>query len=194
MGESCSTRQCHVQTAPPPHFDYHYYHCVRAFITETNLERITDMVEFFPHSIPLPETSNADYLKQAADNILAILKEPKPTLPFLNSGETMHSAVEQTATLLNRAIKRTHLSQKIHAEKITESVVQSTTPSTPTPTPTNAPDPRVVEEDDDHHNAAPRVQNNPSHPQPNQPNSGLHLIQHLTPSYQPFTDFKLTVL
>ena len=59
-----------------------HYRCVRAFITDTSSERITDTVEFFPHTLPFPETSDADYLKQAADDILAILQNPTPTLPF----------------------------------------------------------------------------------------------------------------
>ena len=60
----------------------------------------------FPHKIPFPSTSDADYLKQAADDILAILQKPKPTLPYLQTGDTMKDAIEQTALLLDRAIMR----------------------------------------------------------------------------------------
>ena len=60
-----------------------HYRCVTAYIMSTMDTRVCDTVEFFPHDIPLPATSDADYLKQAAEDILAILRKPKPTLPYL---------------------------------------------------------------------------------------------------------------
>ena len=83
-----------------------HYRCIRAFVPATFKERITDTAQFFPHSIKLPSTSDADYLQQAADDILSILAKPTPTLPYLESGPELRSAIAKTAVLLHRSLKK----------------------------------------------------------------------------------------
>ena len=83
-----------------------HYRCIKAFIPSTFQERITDTVEFFPYNVPMPATSDADYLKQAADDILSILAKPSPTLPFLQHSPSLKSAIAQTAVVLHRAVSK----------------------------------------------------------------------------------------
>ena len=166
-----------------------HYRCVKAYIPSTSQERICDTIEFFPHSIPLPTTSDAHYLKQAADDILAVLNKPKPTLPYSRTGDEMKDAIEQTAKLLNRSIKR--------STPPTPPEIQITPPSknqqhsvaskpTSMENSSNNPIqfPRVVEIDENEA-SHPRVQNKLS--------DRPHIIQHVSSPYIPpqlATNFK----
>ena len=83
-----------------------HYRCVRIYVPSTFRERISDTVEFFPHSTPFPSATDADHLVEATDTILSILARPTPLLPFLQTNSNMRSAIASTAVLLNRAIQR----------------------------------------------------------------------------------------
>ena len=50
-----------------------HYRCVRCYIPTTHAEVDSDTVQFFPHSVPMPETSTTDFLKQAVQDILTLL-------------------------------------------------------------------------------------------------------------------------
>ena len=115
-----------------------HYRCITAYLPSTSQERISDTAEFFPHTIPLPTTTDAHYLKQAADDILAVLNKPKPTLPYIQAGDAMRDAIESTAQLSNRAIKR-----EVSPEP---KVIKKISPSQPYFT--HPPVPRVVKPDD----------------------------------------------
>ena len=61
---------------------FEHYRCVKVYIPDTGAVRDAGTVQFFPEVIPIPATSPEDYLKQAATDILSILKNPPPTLPY----------------------------------------------------------------------------------------------------------------
>jgi hypothetical protein len=83
-----------------------HYRCVKCFLPQTNRVRDADTVKFFPHKIPFPSTTTTDYLHQAANDILAILKDPpKSSFPSLESGCITNNALTKIATLLHRASK-----------------------------------------------------------------------------------------
>ena len=93
-----------------------HYRCIRAYVLSTFKERITDTAQFFPHSIKMTSTTDADYLQEATDDILSILARPTPTLPFLETGPALRSAIAKTAVLLHRALKKpTSLLQTIES-------------------------------------------------------------------------------
>ena len=73
---------------------------------ETEAVRNADTVKFFPSTIPLPQTSTEDYLKQASSDILSLLKNRPTSLPYLQAGSTTKNAIEKMAHLLNRAEPR----------------------------------------------------------------------------------------
>ena len=54
-----------------------HYRCVSAYIPHTGQERICDTVKFLPEKIPFPQVTTQDYLKNAAQEILELLKNPK---------------------------------------------------------------------------------------------------------------------
>jgi hypothetical protein len=80
-----------------------HYHCVKCYIPTTSRERNVDTLQFFPKKIPFPRISTEDYLKQAASDIVAILKNPPSSIPYLAYGDTTNNAIVQIATLLGRA-------------------------------------------------------------------------------------------
>ena len=83
-----------------------HYRCVKIYVPETGKVRDADTVQFFPHSIQFPSTTTEDYLLQASNDILSILKNPPSSLPFLEAGSTTKNAIEKIAKLLNRNTTR----------------------------------------------------------------------------------------
>ena len=60
-----------------------HYQCFRSYIPATRAERITDMVTFLPHkNVEVPAPTSADFIKQALQDILSIVKSPpNSTIP-----------------------------------------------------------------------------------------------------------------
>jgi hypothetical protein len=80
-----------------------HYRCVKCYVPTTSRERNVDTLQFFPKKIPFPRITTEDYLKQAASDIVAILKNPPSSIPYLAYGDTTNNAIVQIATLLGRA-------------------------------------------------------------------------------------------
>ena len=83
-----------------------HYRCVKCYIPRTNNIRISDTVQYFPHSIALPEVTMEDYLKQATTDILSVLKTKPTFVPTLSYGDDTQNAIEQIAKLLSRKAPR----------------------------------------------------------------------------------------
>ena len=99
-----------------------HYRNILAYFPDTRSEKYTDTVTFLPHSIPIPTITMEDYLLQAVDDIISILKSPSPTiLPTLKKGNATRNAILEIATMLKTALA----------------------PPSPLPT-TSVPEPRVV--------------------------------------------------
>jgi hypothetical protein len=81
----------------------HHYRCVQCFMPTTSRVRDVDTVEFFPATIPFPAVTTEDYLKQAAGDILGILRNPPTNMPYLTYGDATTNALVQIAQLLGRA-------------------------------------------------------------------------------------------
>jgi hypothetical protein len=81
----------------------HHYRCVQCYMPTTGRVRDVDTVEFFPTIIPFPTITTADYLKQAATDIVTILRNPSNDLPSLSFGDDTTNALVQIAQLLGRA-------------------------------------------------------------------------------------------
>ena len=75
----------------------YHYRCLQYFVPKTNSILYPDTVEFFSLETPFPKVSTNDYLRQAASDILAILQEPKKSIPSLTYGSTMTNAYIQVA-------------------------------------------------------------------------------------------------
>ena len=65
-----------------------------------------DTVTFFPVTVPFPKISIEDFLRQAAEDIVTILKDPPSTTTLsLQVGDDMNNALVQLAEILNRLKK-----------------------------------------------------------------------------------------
>jgi hypothetical protein len=80
-----------------------HYRCFKCFLPATSRTRDADTVTFFPKQFPFPKTTPADYLKQAATDMLAILTKPPTCTPFLKYGNGTQNALVQISHLLGRA-------------------------------------------------------------------------------------------
>jgi hypothetical protein len=80
-----------------------HYQCVKYFIPSSARECDVNTLRFFPNTVPFPNISTEDYLKQAASDILSILRKSPSTLPYLAYGDATNNAIVQIATLLGRA-------------------------------------------------------------------------------------------
>ncbi len=79
-----------------------HYRCVKCFIPQTGREKDADTVEFFPHKIPFPIQTTESCLRQAATDIVELLRKRKPSYPSLQYGDEVKNALAQIAALLNR--------------------------------------------------------------------------------------------
>ena len=83
----------------------HHYRCVQCFIPSTKAVRDCDTVVFIPETIPFPEATADDHLKQAATDIIRILtkRQRKTHFPNLEMGDVTKNALLRIAKILNRA-------------------------------------------------------------------------------------------
>ena len=73
----------------------HHYCCFKCYIPSTRSERVTDTVTFLPHKdIIVPKTTPDEFIKQALQNILTIVKLPQKKLPYLQAGSDTHEALK----------------------------------------------------------------------------------------------------
>ena len=67
-----------------------HYRCIKVYFTKTRSERDYDTITFFPAVIPYPEVKIDNFLRQAATDIIIILKTPpSTTTPSLQAGDTI---------------------------------------------------------------------------------------------------------
>ena len=70
----------------------------------TGSVRYTDTLQFIPATFKFPETTAEEYLRQSVGTILALLKDPPKTLPFLAYGDNIKNAITKIAQLLQRSV------------------------------------------------------------------------------------------
>ena len=80
-----------------------HYRCMKVYIPRTRTVRNVDTLTFIPHCIPFPQLRLDDYLRQAAEDIVYLLKNPPSNMiPSLQAGKTTTMALENLSTILNR--------------------------------------------------------------------------------------------
>ena len=80
-----------------------HYRCVQCYIPRTKSIVISDTVEFFPTIIKFPSFKLADFIQQAATDMLSILANPpKLGIPSLQAGDDLNNAILEIAKLLKR--------------------------------------------------------------------------------------------
>ena len=85
-----------------PALDHH--RCIRCFFPRNRSERVVDTVTFFPHSIPFPKIDTETFLRQAATDIVDLLKNPPNTsIPTLTAGNSTYNAIRKLADILHRS-------------------------------------------------------------------------------------------
>ena len=81
-----------------------HYRCVKCYFPHTRSEKDVDTVSFFPHEIKFPTVGLDDYLKQAAEDIIAILTSPPTKMSFsLENGDPTRNALLKIAESLHTA-------------------------------------------------------------------------------------------
>ena len=89
-----------------------HYRCMKCYIPRTRAVINSNSIEFFPRQIPFPEVTLQDHLKQAVEDIIAILMNlPVSIKPSLQEGDPTNEAILSIAKLLNRADKIPNLSK-----------------------------------------------------------------------------------
>ena len=80
-----------------------HYRCYKVYFPKTRTVRNVDTVKFISSTITLPIITIDEYLKQAASDIIDILKNPPSTMiPTLQAGDTTNNALTNLADLLQR--------------------------------------------------------------------------------------------
>ena len=77
-----------------------HYRCIKVYIPKTRRERITDTAQIIPKQIPILQASLNDHLRNAANDLVHLLKHRFSLLPH-NVPHTIDQAILQIAKLLN---------------------------------------------------------------------------------------------
>ena len=72
---------------------------MQCYIPATGIVRITDTLQYIPKAFVFPKTTTEDYLQQAIGDIIAIMKNPPKTLPFLSYIATFNATHYNTLNL-----------------------------------------------------------------------------------------------
>ena len=85
-----------------------HYRCVQCLMKNTRHVRISDTVQFFPHTTPFPTITLSDRLLNALDNIVSTLASPafKLNHPTLQYDDTTILAIQVVANMLHRMIPK----------------------------------------------------------------------------------------
>ncbi len=71
-----------------------HYRCFTAYLPSTKSERVANIVAFLPHRhISVPNTTPAEGIRQALQDISTLLKSPPTNLPFLTQGDKTNEAI-----------------------------------------------------------------------------------------------------
>ena len=80
-----------------------YYQCIKCYFPSAQSEQPVDTVTFMMHTIPIPQVSTIDFLKQAAEDIVSILQQPSSTTTLqIKAGNNVQNALLDIATILKR--------------------------------------------------------------------------------------------
>ena len=85
-----------------------HYRCIQCLMSKTHRVRVSDTVQFFPHSIPFPKINLNDRLLTALNNIISTLssKQFQTDNPSLNFDDQTILAIKVVANMLHRDIPK----------------------------------------------------------------------------------------
>ena len=112
-----------------------HYRCFKVFVTKTNAQRICDTVEFFPTKIRMPETSALEQLKNSVDDLIHVLKTPKPKSPFLDFGCEQSNALQRLAELFSKNLANNQPNSPPHPPPTSVPRVDNSPTTNPVPPP-----------------------------------------------------------
>ena len=111
----------------------HHYRCVKCYLPLSRAEIDADTVTFLPKTLKFPEVTISDFLKQAAIDIITLLKHPPhPTIPSLEAGDDVNNAIFILASLLKRTHNINNLLDKAYQHQ-KQSLQQPLKPPLPQP-------------------------------------------------------------
>ena len=85
-----------------------HYRCIQCLMSKLHRLRISDTVQFFPHTIPFPKLTLNDWLHNALNNIVSTLASPQfqHNNPSLLIDEHTLLAIKVVANMLHRVLPK----------------------------------------------------------------------------------------
>jgi hypothetical protein len=77
----------------------HHYRCQNVYITTTASERTVDTLKFFPHNYQMPQLSSNDRLLMAAKDMMDVLQNSHPEVPYDSVGNDTIAALADLASI-----------------------------------------------------------------------------------------------
>ena len=102
--------------------------------------------EIFTGKIPFPKTTTEDYIVQAADDIVRLLKQKCDIQLPNHPNNDLNDAIASTAKLLQRAVSKPKLNKPIQQQINPQDNTIPTTPNNNTPSPRVVPIPNIIED------------------------------------------------
>ena len=101
-----------------------HYRCVTIYFPKTRKTAVLGTVTFIPHSVKFPKVTLEEFLKQATEDIITILKSPKllpSTIPQLSMRDDTTNALTTIAEALHQVAKLPTSRRQNHLIKRTTS-------------------------------------------------------------------------
>ena len=117
-----------------------HYRCFKCYIPSTKAERITDTVTFLPHNnIQVPNTTPAEGIKQALQDIVTLLQKPSTNLPFTTMGDETVEAIKKVQEIFEKQIHNNQIEKRSY-EQLSQDFYSKNIPNKyKLPPPTNLP-------------------------------------------------------
>ena len=130
------------------------YRCFKTYIWSTKAERITDTVEWFPHHVTIPKSSDTEIIIAATKDILKTLQHPSPNSPIPGLSDSELSQLKDLTQLLHNKASQT---SPLTDQSTTPAAIVTPPVQPPPPPPTAAPSPLLRVSNSSNNSPAPSL-------------------------------------
>ena len=111
---------------------YHHYRNYDCYMPTTKAKRTSNTVKFFPKHCPMPTASSSDRITMILTDLLAVLKNPYPAVPFLQQGTELNKGIRSLIFLdQNQSATAPRVAQSGRRPRVHPPVETSVAPQEP---------------------------------------------------------------
>jgi hypothetical protein len=82
-----------------------HYRCYKVFVWETQAERITDTISWFPTQVKLPTATSEERIAASLQDVVTELQQPRPPFSTINLNESQSATLINVTNILSKIIQ-----------------------------------------------------------------------------------------